>query len=150
MSSIHCNNTDYRWWEQSLPLHGRTQKSILKHRAMINKFKNKALITKFTDRPSREFLHHWTQAKCSRASGHDVICPCHEDTVLIRHIITYKLTSISRRKSSDKIVIQYNHYSHISRGSVVTTLECGGICNDQFISNFLLNLPAKRNGKFND
>jgi len=32
--------------------------------------------------------------------------------------------------------------SDISRGSVATWLKCGGICNDNFITNLLLRLQA--------
>jgi len=31
----------------------------------------------------------------------------------------------------------------ISQGSVVTQLRCGGIINDDFVANLLLNLPVK-------
>ena len=32
---------------------------------------------------------------------------------------------------------------NISHGSVATPLECGGICNDTFIANFLLSVTVK-------
>jgi len=32
---------------------------------------------------------------------------------------------------------------NISHGSVATPLRCGGICNDDFIANFLLSVTVK-------
>jgi len=32
---------------------------------------------------------------------------------------------------------------NISQGSVATPLRCGGICNDLFITNFLLSVTVK-------
>jgi len=36
---------------------------------------------------------------------------------------------------------------HISEGSVATQLRCGGIFNNQFITNFLQNVLVKKNLK---
>jgi len=32
---------------------------------------------------------------------------------------------------------------NISQGTIATPLRCGGICNDIFIANFLLNVAVK-------
>ena len=36
-----------------------------------------------------------------------------------------------------------NFNTNISQGSVVTQLKCGGIINDDFVANLLMNLPVK-------
>ena len=35
----------------------------------------------------------------------------------------------------------------ISQGSVVTQIRCGGIVNEDYVANILVNLPVKQFGK---
>ena len=35
----------------------------------------------------------------------------------------------------------------VSKGTAAMSLECGGICNDHFVANFVLSLAVKEFGK---
>jgi len=43
----------------------------------------------------------------------------------------------------DSCLENANFNTNISQGSVVTQLKCGGIINEDFVANLLMNLPVK-------